>query len=585
MSLHHNTNIVRDSLFLYYDVKNKEKSWKGIPTTNTVGGTGISVYNNVPSDVSITLTQTSELYRGYQVYREVITPTTASGVSYLTNANNPGIGVVSGGGGGNANVYTGHSIFFRSDTPLHPTYPIFTSYSNISGWQSNIHYEPMGDDWYRATVIWYDTVTRSDGKYWAINPNTATINVPITVYWAGPFKEERNDSIYVSQYTGGTRSTTNSVIDLMGNRTITMNNFVTTNDGGFRFNGSTTTSLTFPTINLGNGNVAWTVCAWVKTTTTVNALGQGPVLSNTSGGPVFSMLGVNNGKIVYWTYQNSAWSQKLSTGKTVNDNNWHFLCWVNYTNSTMDMYVDGVLDANVANSTSGNNNPVDVIGSCWSSGFDGQIDSVMLYTGKSLTAAEIRQNYNSTRSKYEDYFSLFFVRNNNNIQIIGNNTSDVTIWKAANNNSGWDSSAYCPQSFRAPCTLEFSKQADAGDNGNSYAMIGWNTDPTADANYTSLDYTSYPFRTGGYEVYHNGSIQLVQGSGVTWDANKRFYIVYDTDGYIRHYNGDKLLYTSPFYGTSNTVYVDSSFYSASSTFSSFKNIKVIQKSWNGTRYV
>jgi hypothetical protein len=151
-------------------------------------------------------------------------------------------------------------------------------------------------------------------------------------------------------------------------------------------------------ISLGNGNVAWTVSAWVKSLTTVNGLGQGSVASNDGSGPVYSMMGINANKMVYWTYQ-SGWVQYLGN-KTINDGNWHHLTWVNYTNYTMDMYVDGVFDRNVGNSTSGNNNPIDTIGNSWSSRFDGDIASVYFYQGKSLSAAEVQQNYQAKIKKY-----------------------------------------------------------------------------------------------------------------------------------------------------------------------------------------
>jgi hypothetical protein len=152
-------------------------------------------------------------------------------------------------------------------------------------------------------------------------------------------------------------------------------------------------------IFLGNGNIEWTATAWMKTTTTVNALGQGSILSNASGGPVYSMMGVNNGKIVYWTYQNNAWAQKLGVGKNINDNQWHFLSWVNYNNNTMDMYVDGLLDSNVANSTSGNNNPIDMLGSSWAARFSGSISYVSIYN-RALTSAQILQNYNALKNRH-----------------------------------------------------------------------------------------------------------------------------------------------------------------------------------------
>ena len=112
-------------------------------------------------------------------------------------------------------------------------------------------------------------------------------------------------------------------------------------------------------------------------------------------------------------------------------------------------------------------------------------------------------------------------------------------------------------------------------------MIGWNADPLTNASYDTIDYASYPFRTDSYVVYHNGS--LVHNSG-SWSTSSKFYIVYGTDGVMRHYNGSTLLY-SVNYGTGNTVYVDSSFYSPNATFGGFSNIKVIRSAWNGTDYV
>lgn len=168
----------------------------------------------------------------------------------------------------------------------------------------------------------------------------------------------------------------------------------------FSFNGSSD-YITIPNTTLGNGNIAWTVSAWIRTTTNVgNTLGAGSVLSNSSGGPVYSMMGVNSGKIVYWTYQNSAWVQKLGTGTTVNDNVWHMLTWVNYTNSTMDMYVDGVLDSNVPNSTSGNNNPVNMVGASWAAYYAGSISQLAIYNGTALTATQVFQNFSASRGEY-----------------------------------------------------------------------------------------------------------------------------------------------------------------------------------------
>ena len=193
-----------------------------------------------------------------------------------------------------------------------------------------------------------------------------------------------------------------AVKSLVGTVTGTLTNGVAFNgnSGGYwEFDGVDDQLPLSTNINLGNGNIAWTVSAWVKSTTTANGLGQGSVASNDGSGPVYSMMGINSGKIVYWTYQSSAWAQKLGVA-TVNDGDWHLLTWVNYSDITMDMYVDGVFDKNVTNSTSGNNNPIDTIGNSWAARFDGEIAALHIYQGKSLTAAEVGQNYESTKNRF-----------------------------------------------------------------------------------------------------------------------------------------------------------------------------------------
>ena len=228
-----------NGLVLNYDFGNFQKAFG---TTNLIPNTVLSIYNNVPSHVTASLTQTSETYKKSPVWALTLTPTTSTGVSYLTSANNPGIGVVTGGGGGTGGVYTGHSIFFKSSVPLYGPAPIYTQYSNIVGWQSTGNYDDMGDGWYRANVIWYDTVTRSDGKYWAINPASATLNVPMTIYWAAPFKESQNYSNFVSPYTSGTRGSGSGVVNLVsqsdtGGTLANVPTYNTANGGSLVFDG------------------------------------------------------------------------------------------------------------------------------------------------------------------------------------------------------------------------------------------------------------------------------------------------------------------------------------------------------------
>jgi len=166
-----------------------------------------------------------------------------------------------------------------------------------------------------------------------------------------------------------------------------------------------------------------------------------------------------------------------------------------------------------------------------------------------------------------------------NLVAQGNGTSNVSIFKMSGGFS-FDNQAYVSTPFTPPCTIEFDKWTPVQDNGYSYNMISWNTDPTTDASYTSLDHASYPFMQNRYEVYNNGT--YINPSKTT-SRFLKFYIVYDADGSIKHYNGSNLLY-SVSTGSTAARYVDSSFHSPGATFGGFSNLRVIKKSWNGTSY-
>ena len=153
-------------------------------------------------------------------------------------------------------------------------------------------------------------------------------------------------------------------------------------------------------ITMGDGNSPWTINAWVRTTTGADALGQGPVISNSSGGPVYSMMGVNGGKIVYWVYPSNINSWKSFKGNiTINDGNWHMLTWVQNVGYSMNMYVDGVLDTTVSPTNAGNNNPLDIIGGSWASNFNGDIAEVQINT-TAFTQAQVLQQFNTVRSRF-----------------------------------------------------------------------------------------------------------------------------------------------------------------------------------------
>jgi hypothetical protein len=221
-------------------------------------------------------------------------------------------------------------------------------------------------------------------------------------YYGGPIVTSNISGLYnagnLVSFAPGTTATYNMVSNTISGSLQNGVSYSPTNGGYWRFDGvddrillegSTTNAWTLPT------SINWTVNAWIRTTTTANGLGQGSIFSNSSGGPVYSMIGVNAGVITYW-YYNNAWLKSNGT-ISVNDGNWHMLTWVNFAGGTMNLYVDGVIDTAGVNSSTQTSNALDIIGASWAAAYQGDIASLQINKEKAFTAAEVQQQYNATK--------------------------------------------------------------------------------------------------------------------------------------------------------------------------------------------
>ena len=369
---------------LYSNDKRNTHTFKGRPTSNEIG-TSMSVYNNVGSHVSITLNATSETYMGAPVYEEIMTPITESGVSYLTAGNNPGIGVVHGGGGGNANQYSGHSIYFKPLFDTH-TCPIFTHYSNIGGWQSSCNYTEMGDGWYRATNTWYNTATQGDGKYWAINPKIAYLNQPLTVLWAAPFRESIN-SPTVSPYTIGSRETTESLIDATRNSVIDVSTISFDSDNLMFFDGSNDVlNTTFPAQTIATPTIEAVVYR-----TSATGRYESIIQINTASDDALYVY--PNGNLGFWPHGSSSLS--VPVGQFV-------YVAASYNGAGITYCVNGSFSTNAGTSADitdwdflriGGHSTTD--GERWV----GQIPVARVYS-RSLTSGQMMDNYKALKNRF-----------------------------------------------------------------------------------------------------------------------------------------------------------------------------------------
>jgi hypothetical protein len=396
MSAKQNGSTSKNGLIFHFDTGDIYNSYLGRPTNNTAFNESLYNYNNVPGSVTTNLTQTSDTYKGAPIWKQTLTPLDGSGVSWLSNANNPGLGVVLYGGaagGGLANRYTGHSIFFKPTVPMAGT-PIFLHYSNIGGWQNCCTQpEDMGDGWFRAYVLWYDTTTRSDGKYWAINPATASLNVPITIYWAGPFKEDLN-STTVSQYIYGTRSTTQGLKDLTGVHSLDLSNVTFNTDirPKIYFDG------TNDFINIPSSNLFDTQTVTVEVLVKPYATSQNGFWFEKGAVNTQYSLFIEGGNIVWRQAANSQYSG--SGNMTVN--RWNHVVGTFKTGERRTYINGGCSVSDGLSYTMNTNQGNQFIGSYNSGGYhyNGEIAIVKVYN-RVLSDEEIYKNYLHYKTRFD----------------------------------------------------------------------------------------------------------------------------------------------------------------------------------------
>lgn len=591
MSAHGGPDINNTGLVFAYDMNNNKKSWKGATTTNlanepnniaTIAASAgtTKTLNTIKLPTEVLKTSPGDM--GDQIVGSGWIAWTNTGVTaglqYMVSWYVKGFGAQ-------------NSIYWSwggSHTGTKTTFDVslitgaITSLTLIPGETCAAEY--IEDGWWRISC---STTMTDTACYPQVSYTTG-------VYLCGIQIEQRS---FLTPFVKGTRSNTQALLDLTSNNTVTASSLTYNSNGTFSFNG--TSNEIHPPINHSylsssalevifrsnlHGSGYKTIFGYRHNVGySVPTIGSLYLSGNTLNAAVITASQV----------------YRVATASVTIDTNvyYHVILNKNTTTGLLEIYVNGVLSGTqtfdaatygqwtTAGSYIGENfldigkSTNTFAGQGWSTDyFSGIIPMARVYN-RTLTAAEVAQHYKASKGRYSQYQTMTYTATSN-VTLTNNGTQEVNMFKTADD-GGWNGEVRSIETFEAPCTIEFSKQAGVTNNGASHAMIGWNEDPITNTSYTSMDYASYPYATGSYSVYNNGS--QVHSSGV-WDVNKRFYIVYDIDGYIRHYNDSTLLYSAN-YGTNKIVYVDSSYYAVNSTFGGFTKVKVIRAAWNGTNYV
>jgi len=406
-------NIVYDEdLIFYYDMYNEYTSFKGKPTTNLLSEpNGFTTWD---------LSSVSQENVFAVPYKKLVENTSSSSSFALLNSS------VTFGLDYTMSVYAKKSE--RSFVQLAPSTGFSQgSYANydldtgtITGSfpanAASMEYMKVGEHkgWWRCQYTATSNLTTTSGRILvAIVPDSTSTRLQsyasIAGYGIYLRDMQMEQSSFATPFVDGTRSNTQTIIDLTGNATATTGSTLIYNsDNSFSFAGDTGVgSQSY--INLGDYDIPTqrTVEVWFKSSTS-NQTGQyvGLVSKDASGNIGQLYLGSNQ------TNTNIRWGAvgigeiSYSATADLEDPSQYFHYVGTYDASGTDalkLYRNSVLvktGSSTGTPTTNNNNLY--IGTRVTNlqhAFEGDIPIVRIYS-RALTAAEVRQNFIATRSKF-----------------------------------------------------------------------------------------------------------------------------------------------------------------------------------------
>jgi hypothetical protein len=396
MALSHSSSIATGGLVFYYDAGNTQKSWKGRPVTNnfvlpTVDVNGFNVQNDTFTRVR------SGNYGGYDItgndYVWRFDFTASSTCPYHGN---------------DTTVIAGVTYTFSFDYYVSPDAPaggygtrnltLAAFEQAISGSVSDTTPAVVGV-WKRAVFTGTTGSTNLRALLYPGGCFTAGMSSSGFILFKNPQVEASAPGNNPSPFVAGTRSDTQAIVDLTNNNTVTANSLTYASNGTFSFNGSSNflTCGNNSAISAISGTTAVSVEAWV------NLSGYG----SSSYGVI-----THKGNPWAWLMENPSNRMQIRFGLSVSGdvacadsathalNTWYQFVGT-YDGANMRFYRNGVLTNTVAASGTLGGTGINMVVGNFSGAYysQGQIPVVKIYN-KTLTAAEVQQNFNALRGRY-----------------------------------------------------------------------------------------------------------------------------------------------------------------------------------------
>lgn len=384
MSAFAGPSTVENGLVFAYDMANTNKSWKGAPITNEAKNASNQVdwsVSGLLQAVSRTTVVANEVYN--------ITSTTGTGTSFR--------------------IYFANAVLTNG-----ATYTVSYKYKIISG-------GPLfrANDWCDTSItrvttdlgggVFYETATGTRATYDATFRflDFEISNNSVVQIW----DLQLELGSYATPYSSTrVRSSTQAILDLIGLNTINAVSLTYNSNNTFSFNGSTDriyqTSIpaSYSTVTNSLGR-SWEIFVRPATSQTIAALFGHKVGAGCS---YFCNGGfyVSNGRFTFNWFDNAAYQFLDSTVTATLDQNFYLAGTYDPTDLKCRIYVNGELKATSAVTNMNYLGSITESSVGWNSKpenpdfFNGSIPAARYYSNKTLTQAEVKQNFNALRGRF-----------------------------------------------------------------------------------------------------------------------------------------------------------------------------------------
>ena len=396
MAHHHSPRIVTDNLVFYYDTGNVLKSYKGEPTTNYVPGTyDYSLYAYASGPVNTTATNENKKVVDVKRYTITNAVNTARAAIYPTT---------------NTSDYYTFSFKWRYNGTVttSPSIGITAFKGNPEGGANNnsFGYEradtvAIGNNWYLTTYT-FRFSSNPTGKCMltfgiTTGSNTAYVGETFDIYEAQfEVKDHR------TSYASGTRSSTQGLIDLIGNHTVNIDGVTFDANSQITFDGTNDYISLSPVPDINQRNYSLEAVVYRASTGATHG-----IWSDAQYG--FFGVYISSANVVRFRHMTNPTyaSTDLGGSTTIGVGTYHIVNTYN-TSTGFRTYVNGVLDASTTATTAftlSSGRGINKLGvyedgaPSNANSLNGKIHLAKVYH-KTLTAAEVAQNYQAVKSRF-----------------------------------------------------------------------------------------------------------------------------------------------------------------------------------------